>query len=224
MGRVWRSGSRIRSRTGQRWSSPEPIDRSTIRIRTSGWRSKKFRILRSAKSFPCCGADRARSGKRGLTMELHDRTQTVGRTLSPRILGRLFKALGVLGLTFGLLPAPAASAGDANVQTTEGMVEGVTQNGITSFLGIPYAAPPVGALRWRAPQPPSPHATRLIADHFGHDCIQNRDGTSRRPARQRRLPLFECLGSRIAESSQFARDDLCSWRRIQCRIGSRKQV
>ena len=123
-------------------------------------------------------------------MERHDRTQTIGRTLSPRILGRLFKALGVLGLTFGLLPAPApaAWAGDANVQTTEGMVEGVTQNGITSFLGLPYAAPPVGDLRWRAPQPPSPHATRLIADHFGHDCMQNAMG---RPGAQ---PVSEdCL-------------------------------
>ena len=121
-------------------------------------------------------------------MELHDRTQTIGRTLSPRILGRLFKALGILGLTFGLLPAPAASARDANVQTTEGMVEGVTQNGITSFLGIPYAAPPVGDLRWRAPQPPSPHATRLIADLFGHDCMQNAMG---RPGAQ---PVSEdCL-------------------------------
>jgi para-nitrobenzyl esterase len=38
-------------------------------------------------------------------------------------------------------------------QTRSGKVEGLEQDGIEIFLGIPYAAPPVGALRWKAPQP-----------------------------------------------------------------------
>jgi hypothetical protein len=37
--------------------------------------------------------------------------------------------------------------------TTDGPVLGLRENGVTKFLGIPYAKPPVGALRWMPPQP-----------------------------------------------------------------------
>ena len=39
------------------------------------------------------------------------------------------------------------------VMTTRGPVLGVTEDGIRHFFGIPYAAPPIGPLRWRAPEP-----------------------------------------------------------------------
>ena len=42
------------------------------------------------------------------------------------------------------------------VQFDAGVARGVVENDITVFRGIPYAAPPVGALRWRAPQPAIP--------------------------------------------------------------------
>ena len=39
------------------------------------------------------------------------------------------------------------------VKVNEGTIEGVEQDGIFSYKGIPFAAPPVGDLRWKAPQP-----------------------------------------------------------------------
>ncbi|EOC1433251.1 carboxylesterase family protein, partial [Cronobacter sakazakii] len=39
------------------------------------------------------------------------------------------------------------------VTTTHGDVRGLTENDIAVWRGIPYAAPPVGERRWRAPQP-----------------------------------------------------------------------
>ncbi len=39
------------------------------------------------------------------------------------------------------------------VKVSEGLVQGISENGLTVYKGIPFAAPPVGELRWRAPQP-----------------------------------------------------------------------
>lgn len=63
------------------------------------------------------------------------------------------------------------------VQTVEGPVVGVQndERTVEVFAGIPYAQPPVGALRWRAPQPPEPRSDVLTADRFSEVPIQ---GTS----------------------------------------------
>src|ERR1700722_12181991 len=86
----------------------------------------------------------------------------------------------VAAVLFGLLSAataivPAAIAADRAgpiVRTAEGTVQGFISNGVGAFLGIPYASPPVGDLRW---QPPKPHAawtTTLNATKFGNTCPQ----------------------------------------------------
>lgn len=53
-----------------------------------------------------------------------------------------------------------------------GQIEGVVVGGVESFKGIPYAAPPVGNLRWRAPQPVEPWSGVRQAAEFGCDCTQ----------------------------------------------------
>jgi para-nitrobenzyl esterase len=68
-----------------------------------------------------------------------------------------------------------ALAADNNpiVQTRYGPVRGFTRNMVQEFLGIPYAAPPMGALRWRPPQPPVSWRQPLNALNFGNSCPQN---------------------------------------------------
>jgi para-nitrobenzyl esterase len=68
----------------------------------------------------------------------------------------------------------AAQAGPM-VDTGLGRVEGLQlDGGVQAFKGLPYAAPPVGALRWRAPQPPRPWRGTRDATRPGLACIQKR--------------------------------------------------
>ena len=64
---------------------------------------------------------------------------------------------------------------DEPVALTYGTISGVPlENGVTVFRGIPFAAPPVGALRWKPPQPPIPWQGERAADTFGPACVQRR--------------------------------------------------
>ncbi|KAL3442490.1 Carboxylesterase [Aspergillus insuetus] len=57
-------------------------------------------------------------------------------------------------------------------QIADGVIQGnpPDTNGVVSFKGIPFAAPPVGDLRWRSPQPPTPWDDILNATTFGDSC------------------------------------------------------
>src|SRR5512146_917450 len=61
------------------------------------------------------------------------------------------------------------------VRTESGLVSGVPgiDASITAFKGIPYAAPPVGKLRWTAPRPPQRWEGVRRADHFTDGCPQD---------------------------------------------------
>jgi para-nitrobenzyl esterase len=56
--------------------------------------------------------------------------------------------------------------------TKGGAIEGLDKAGVSAFLGVPFAAPPVGNLRWRAPAPAAPWAGVRPAKSFGADCVQ----------------------------------------------------
>jgi para-nitrobenzyl esterase len=64
---------------------------------------------------------------------------------------------------------------DLVVETTHGKVRGELRDGVASWKAIPYAAPPVGARRFRPPQPPTPWTGERDATKFGPVAAQSRD-------------------------------------------------
>ena len=71
-----------------------------------------------------------------------------------------------------LWAASAQAAPSAPVKVDAGALVGSTDAGVTAFKGIPFAAPPTGALRWRPPQPAKPWTGVFDATQYGHDCMQ----------------------------------------------------
>src|SRR6476661_8601739 len=69
------------------------------------------------------------------------------------------------------VPGQIKKANGPTVSTTDGPVRGFVENGVNKFLGIPYAAPPVGDLRWMPPAPPAHHAL-LDATEYANTCPQ----------------------------------------------------
>ena len=80
----------------------------------------------------------------------------------------------LLGLTSVAVGSEASvAAGRAPVvRTAAGLVQGKTAGTVDEYLGIPYAAPPVGALRWRPPQPAASWRGVRLATKFGPHCAQ----------------------------------------------------
>lgn len=59
------------------------------------------------------------------------------------------------------------------VQSCHGPIQGYVHDGMERFLGVPYASPPVGPLRWQPPAPPQPWTQTLQAVSFGPICAQS---------------------------------------------------
>ena len=77
-----------------------------------------------------------------------------------------------IAMTLALLCGLAVGAQATPVVTTDGPVEGFAKSGVTQFLAIPYARPPVGDLRWMPPQPATKWTAVRKADKFGPTCAQ----------------------------------------------------
>jgi para-nitrobenzyl esterase len=90
----------------------------------------------------------------------------------------LMKSIGSLLLLAGLLSAPLAaqthSSMPVQVKTTAGTIEGYfdVRTGLAYYLGVPFAKPPVGELRWKAPQPMDPWSGVKETKQFGHGPVQ----------------------------------------------------
>ena len=81
-------------------------------------------------------------------------------------------AVAVVGIAVAS-SVSSASAASPLVATDKGAVRGVVTGDVREFLGIPYAAPPVGDLRWRPPQPHARWFAPRDATHFAFHCAQN---------------------------------------------------
>src|SRR5690242_13371864 len=66
----------------------------------------------------------------------------------------------------------AAKSGGLVIATADGAVRGKAVAATDEYLGIPYAAPPVGALRWQPPKPPAPWHSVRAATSFAPHCPQ----------------------------------------------------
>lgn len=74
-----------------------------------------------------------------------------------------------------LLTGVLSQAAEAQIETarvTGGEIRGVVSDGLSIFKGIPFAAPPVGDLRWKAPEPVRPWQGIKLVDAFGLACMQ----------------------------------------------------
>jgi para-nitrobenzyl esterase len=78
-------------------------------------------------------------------------------------------SLGIIMISFLF---SAAVSGQETVAIDTGTLQGVAANGVIAFKGIPFAAPPVGDLRWRPPQPAAHWTGTRSAAEYGHDCMQ----------------------------------------------------
>ena len=83
-------------------------------------------------------------------------------------------AAGLL-LAFLVLPGKAAFA--ETVKVEDGLLKGTVKDGLQIYRGIPYAAPPVGDLRWRPPEPAPKWEGGRAADEFGRACVQTNAGS-----------------------------------------------
>ena len=129
-------------------------------------------------------------------------------------------AAAVLAVTLGM--ASVAHADSLTVKIADGKLHGKTLNNgkVRAFEGIPYAAPPIGDLRWKAPQPVKPWTADLDATKFGPHCAQGHSSTtwfSRTTACQRGLPLSQRLRPRRHRQAEVPRHVLDSRRRLHRR-------
>ncbi len=98
------------------------------------------------------------------------------RTLLKGAAAGALAAAGSSGLAFAALPRVSAV-----IRTQHGTVQGLIENDIHTFKGVRYGAAPVGALRFKPPQPPAPWTENRAAQHYGAPAIQMVGGATAYP-------------------------------------------
>src|ERR1700722_9568744 len=108
--------------------------------------------------------------------------------LSLGTMGRFVWTLATLTAALGV-----NAAEPVRVRVQDGVLVGSVEAGVETFKGVPYAAPPVGPLRWSLPRPFPKWSGERVADDFGPSCLQ-RAAPRTIPAGSRATQLSEdCL-------------------------------
>lgn len=119
------------------------------------------------------------------------------------------RILTIVALVALLVSAACAAITDP-VRVEQGLVTGAAGKNpdVRVYRGIPYAAPPVGDLRWKSPQPPASWQSLRTATEFSHDCMQTPySGTSIYQSKLR--PLSEdCLYLNVWTPAKSGKDRL----------------
>lgn len=97
-----------------------------------------------------------------------------------RIVGRACRLIAATAIL--LVPMLGLGPSRPIVVTAEGAIAGVHRDGVSEFFGIPYAAPPIGSLRWQPPQPHAKWAGIREATSFVGGCVQNQPGLFAHPS------------------------------------------
>ena len=92
---------------------------------------------------------------------------------SPEKGHEMIRKTHLLPLVAGAMMLAFAGTPSLEVKIDSGKLKGASKDGVTSFKGIPFAAAPVGDLRWRPPQPVTPWTDVRDATKYGPDCAQN---------------------------------------------------
>lgn len=90
---------------------------------------------------------------------------------------------------------------EKTVTIDTGKIEGVVSGDALSFKGIPYAAPPIGNLRWRSPQPVTPWTGIRQTIKYGNDCMQHPDPSDAAPLGA--TPAEDCLTMNVWRPAQI---------------------
>jgi hypothetical protein len=114
-----------------------------------------------------------------------------------------------------MVASTAAQETPPIVKVDKGQLQGASNDGVVSYKGVPFAAPPVGDLRWRPPQPPASWTGVRQASEFGADCMQGRFGPPPPPGgldlrwwlRRRIEFIAQHLGCRVRQTR--GRSDRC---------------
>jgi len=86
----------------------------------------------------------------------------------------------LLAIAIAALPWMSA-AQKPTAKVEQGLLQGTVEEGLTVYRGIPFAAPPVGDLRWRAPEPAAKWNGVRQADKFAPQCVQGNLGPAPPP-------------------------------------------
>jgi len=154
-----------------------------------------------------CRTDVRNSGCTSYARTSGDSTAADGSTFMnggmrvPKIHLKSTIAIEILSLATLVLLTSAAIA--ETVKVEGGLLKGTVEDGLSVYRGIPYAAPPIGDLRWRPPQLAPKWEGVRAADQFGRACVQTNAAIADLPA-----PSEDCLYMNVWTPAENAGEKL----------------